>query len=194
MATVPNPKTWSPGNIPTATEMNTDLRDAINFFKAPPRVLVKNNAQVDIPPQAWTLLTWNTEDADTDAMHSTSSNTSRLVAATAGRYEVKLQIRWEDHLDPEGVRACQIRKNSAGAVGSGNLVTADIRHHQDYLTGDHGASIQHCTGYIYLAASDYVEAFVWHNQNTPIVGYDNSLVEHDMGDNIRFGALWVSTL
>lgn len=189
MATVPNNKTWSPGNIPTAAEFNTNIRDAINFYKAPPRVLVKNSVVQDLVNATWTALTWNQEDADTDGIHSTSSNTSRLTAVTAGRYFVTISIRWEDHiLGYSGVRGVQVRKNSAGAVGSGSCVCIDMRHHQDNLTGSIGAANQSTCGYVYLGVGDYVEAFGYQTDG------GNSEVSHTTTSGNRFGAIWVSTL
>lgn len=42
------------------------------------------------------LLLWDTEDWDNPGtMHSTSSNTSRLIAPDAGKYRFRLQTGWD---------------------------------------------------------------------------------------------------
>ena len=92
MATVPNPITWAPGNIPTASQFNTDVRDAITFFVSPPRVMVKNSAtSASITPLTWTRLDWNQEDSDPDGIHG--ATTQRLIAVTAGRYFVTIHVQ-----------------------------------------------------------------------------------------------------
>src|SRR4051794_16526480 len=53
-----------------------------------PSCAVYNDAAQSIPDGALTALTFNTEHFDTDSIHSTSSNTSRLTCQTAGIYVI----------------------------------------------------------------------------------------------------------
>ena len=55
----------------------------------------------------------NTELWDTDTMHSTSSNTSRLVATTAGRYQFHITCRFG--ANASGFRAVGYRINGGGS-------------------------------------------------------------------------------
>jgi hypothetical protein len=49
-----------------------------------PAARVYNNAAIDPAPDGWVTLTFNSERYDTDAAHSTSSNTGRLTVPTGG--------------------------------------------------------------------------------------------------------------
>ena len=49
-----------------------------------PAARVYNDAAIDPAPGGWVTLTFNTERFDTDAMHSTSTNTGRLTVPTGG--------------------------------------------------------------------------------------------------------------
>ena len=71
---------------------------------------VYNNADLTITSGAtWSWLTFNTEDSDTDSMHSTVSNTSRITINTAGLYAIFGQIQWASN--SSGYRGLQIRVN-----------------------------------------------------------------------------------
>lgn len=195
---VPNPKTWAPGNIPTAAEFNTDIRDAIGFFKAPPRAQTRHNATITRASRTtWSLLPWNNEITDTDGgMHDNATNNSRLIAKTAGRYHVWANVTWEDHsVQPfEGDRGLQIRKNSAGAVGTGTLIAVDHRHCKTTAIGSHGASQQGCDGYVSMAVNDYVECFVYDadDDTVPIATPTGCYLEPQTWAAQRFGMVWVS--
>ena len=49
-----------------------------------PAARVYNDADIDPATSSWVALTFNSETFDTNSMHSTSSNTGRLTAPTAG--------------------------------------------------------------------------------------------------------------
>lgn len=55
---------------------------------------VYNSADITISDSTNTYLTFDTENIDTDAMHSTSANTSRITINKAGKYLVGATIRW----------------------------------------------------------------------------------------------------
>lgn len=69
------------------------LIDGLNFLADPPACRVYNSANVSIPNNSATSLTFNSERYDTDSMHSTSSNTSRITFNTAGLYVVSGTIQ-----------------------------------------------------------------------------------------------------
>src|SRR5829696_2502384 len=118
---IPSGRTWAPGEIPTAAQFNTDIRDAVNYWKSPARVQVKNTAgNLTVGLASWILITWGAEDTDTDAFHSTGVNTSRLVvpAGLGGLYYWFITTRWENHNDQVGARGVQVRTNSAGSTAS----------------------------------------------------------------------------
>ena len=192
---VPSPTTWTPGNIPSAAQFNADIRDAITFFKAPPRSQVMHNATITRPSRtSWSLVPWNTEITDTDAMHDNVTNNSRLIAKTAGRYHVWVNITWEDHLVQafEGDRGVQIRKNSAGSIVTGTLIGIDHRHCKTTAVGSQGASQQGCDGYVSLAVNDYVECFVYDADDGTSGGAVGCSLEPQVWAAQRFGMNWIS--
>ncbi|MFA4972675.1 MAG: hypothetical protein WC683_08675 [bacterium] len=58
---------------------------------------VYNNADITIGNNSWTALTFNSERFDTDDIHSTSTNTSRLTAARTGTYLIFGSVHWADN-------------------------------------------------------------------------------------------------
>jgi len=55
---------------------------------------VYNSANIAIPNNTTTTLTYDSERFDTDNIHSTSTNTGRLTCNTAGKYLIVSQVRW----------------------------------------------------------------------------------------------------
>jgi len=88
------------GDIAVATAADTAARLAVGAddatlvpdastatglaWQIQPAARVYNNAAIDPAPGGWVTLTFNTERFDTDAMHSTSTNTGRLTVPTGG--------------------------------------------------------------------------------------------------------------
>jgi hypothetical protein len=195
MATVPAPRTWAPGETPTATHFNTDIRDAVNFYKGPPHVQVSNSTDPDIVLETWTGLNWNTEDVDTDGMHEGVSHPSRLTATTAGFYQIFITVRWEWHADLVGARGVQLLTNANFNPAAGKRIGGDFRHHMDNVViGDQN---QCCSAYFRFSAGEYVEAFVWHS-NDQTFGDDMSEIWHNPGAfgtfarSMRFGMIWLA--
>jgi len=197
----PSQQLWVAGRIPTAAQFNDDIRDAINFFKTPPRAQATHNATISRPNRtSWSVIPWNTTVTETDgsSMHNPGSNAGqRLVAQSAGYYYCWCNLTWEDHTAQpfDGTRGCAIRKNSAGSAAGGELVGIDQRHCKTNAIGSHGASQQGCDGYVFLAVNDYIEAFAYDADNDT-VGFPSTDVgcylEPQTWSAQRFGMIWVS--
>jgi hypothetical protein len=151
-----------------------------NYFNNPPRVKVYRNADVDIPNDDKTMVLWNAEEWDTDTMHSTSTNTSRLVATTAGRYEFSCRIVLA--ANSTGFRRLRIWKNG----DAGTLVDAEI----DNAPNAGSFARLFCSSWINLAAGDYIEAEVYQNS-----GGDLAVKGAALGTSERswFGMQWQGT-
>lgn len=96
-------------------------------------VRVTRTAGQSIPNSTTTAMVWDVETWDTDAMHSTVSNTSRLTCAVAGRYRVSATSTVV--ANATGVRGLTLWKNGAfysyvRAANAGadipNLVLTDL--------------------------------------------------------------------
>ena len=81
----------STGDVLTATAQN-NLLTTLNSHTVPPMCRVYNSATLT-PYTTNTAITWNSESYDTDAMHDTGSNTSRITFQTAGVYLCTATIR-----------------------------------------------------------------------------------------------------
>ena len=92
-----------------------------------------------------TILTWSSENFDSDNYHSTSSNTSRITIPTgkAGKYLVNAAVYWESSPTADAL-ALRIRKNGAGQVQfnslpkpNANQVTVTTTVTLDLVVGDY---------------------------------------------------------
>lgn len=152
---VPSTHTVSVGDKILAADENAYTRDAVAFLINPPRCSVYNSAVITPVTATWTLHTWDTELYDNDTMHSTVSNTSRLVATTVGLYDTKVQIAFA--ANATGIRAIQVRKNSAGNSASGtrvgwSYISANGAGGQQSITFDKDVP---------MTAADYLEVFIY---------------------------------
>lgn len=155
---VPTTHTVAVGDKATAADENTYVRDPIAFLINPPRCSIYQGTTGTTAGTSGVaaLVLWDTEsasDGDTDTMHSTSTNTSRVVATTAGLYLVTTSIYFA--ANATGYREVMLRKNSAGSSSGGTLI--DQFRMPATPTGS-----GYCGGgkRVRLAATDYVEAFV----------------------------------
>jgi hypothetical protein len=95
-----------------------DLEDAI----FPPAVRVTMSGAQTIGNNAFASLTFNTEDFDTDTMHSTASNTNRITVNTAGIYLIIGSAEWATIA--AGRRITRLRVNGATEIATGETGSA----------------------------------------------------------------------
>jgi hypothetical protein len=77
------------GDAVSAARLNTEISTALNFWLNPPLCSVyMGTTGVTCANATTTLATYDSETDDTDNMHSTVTNTSRITFNTAGRYEI----------------------------------------------------------------------------------------------------------
>lgn len=74
-----------PGDILTAAWCD-QVDENFQFFADPPACSVFNSTAVAVGNNTNHIMVAGSENYDNDAMHSTSSNTSRITVQTAGRY------------------------------------------------------------------------------------------------------------
>ena len=105
---------------------------------------VRNDANIAIANGAWTSVTFNTEDFDTDTIHDTGTNPSRLTCVTAGKYIIVGYLGWGSNTT--GLRGVRILFNNTTVIG-GNMDGAPSV----------GESGQNVTAIYALTAGQYVE-------------------------------------
>lgn len=108
------PRTWTAGEIPTAAQLNQDIRDNVSFLANPPRAQVRRTSTQSISNASWNLVTFTVEDVDTDLMFSTGTG-DRFTAVTAGRYEVIFSAAFATNAT--GVRGWAVAKGTTGSAG-----------------------------------------------------------------------------
>lgn len=120
MGTIPVVPTFTAGQKLTAAQLNA-VGDAINFWATPPQVYAYQTATTNFATSGtYALVAFDTELYDTDTMHDNTTNPSRIIAQTAGKYLYSGQITFATNAT--GVRQLSIRKNSGGVIGGGTQV------------------------------------------------------------------------
>lgn len=125
------------------------VRDDLEFFADPPQASVYNSAAQSVSNATTTTMTANSENYDNDTMHSTASNTSRIVAQTAGRFEGFANVEFA--ADSDGYRRVSFLVNGTTSVGGQTVAAAPTV-----------STRLSATRTFVLAASDYVEVQVAH--------------------------------
>lgn len=143
---VPATLTGVAGKKLPATDFNSGVRDPIEFALNPPRVHAYDNTGIACADSTDVLLTLSGEQYDTDSMHSTASNTSRIVFTTAGSYQVNCTVQWPNATYT--VSNIMARLNAAGAVGGGTGLRT-----QNYQT----ARVPQMHFTRFFNAGDYIE-------------------------------------
>lgn len=148
---VPTPFDWIANNglYASAAGLQAGVGDVLNFLLSPPVCVLRQTVTQSIPTGAFTPLLFQTENVDSDNMHSTSANLSRLTAVTAGWYQLSGQVG-HGVASTTGRRGCLWSINGTQTPGSQALISA---------TGSgSGGTVQVATTLIaYLNAGDYVE-------------------------------------
>lgn len=85
-----------------------------------PRVKATNNTIQTIGNRTTVALTWNTTAFDTDHMHSTTSNTTRLTVNTPGAYVFGVTFDWV--ANATGHREAMLRKNGTTWIANINYM------------------------------------------------------------------------
>lgn len=156
MATVPSVASQSTGASATSTWANS-VKDGVDFLTGEsatnkrPLVALRQTTAQTIATGSWTAVTFDSEDHDSDGMHSTATNTSRVTAVLAGWYQVNATVSFTSNAT--GARGVGLRKDS-----SGSGIPTEARVFVPAPSGSAGVSI---SGLVYLAAGSYVEAVAW---------------------------------
>lgn len=137
-----------PEGIPQANV--TDLVPDLDLLLNPPACRVFNSVAESIPDSVDTILTFNSERYDTDTMHSTTVNPSRITFTTAGLYAFGIQVRWGS--SAAGIRALTVSLNGVTALA---LVVTDVD-----TAAFHS---QEAYGQYRFVAGDYIEVSALQN-------------------------------
>jgi len=123
------------------------IKTNVNNLRVPPMCIVDRTAALNqTTSDAYEAFTFDTETLDTDGMWASSPNPTRVTISTAGVYAVNFIVQISA---TTGVVATAIKKNGAFEAF---LQSKAAHAASSYMTG---------TCYLSLAATDYVEGFVY---------------------------------
>lgn len=175
MATVPSEMTFVAGSVLTAAQMNSNVRDAVNFVIAPPLAVLRQVSPQSFGTGAWVSVTFDTEDIDRDGGHSNSVNPTRYTAQTAGWYLTQGTCSW-------AANATGGRQITFGTNGG---ATKFAKQFQPGNAGFIGSATTDAISY--LNVGDYIELFAYQSSG----GNLSAVVDSESGP--RFELLWVSS-
>src|ERR1044071_6333507 len=89
--TPPNP---APDDVVEAAHI-TDISQDLDFHHAPPICVVVTALSQTVSDSTSTAILVSAEVRDSDGMHSTVTNVSRVTIKTAGFYEVDAHLNWQ---------------------------------------------------------------------------------------------------
>jgi hypothetical protein len=118
-----------------------------------PAARVYDSGDQSVSASSWTAVTFDSERFDTDSMHSTSSNTSRLTVPTDGDgiYLVGANLR----LTTTGEIRVRLLKNGATVIGQ-------VSHSIDSGSPPTNTDLQ-VQSLVSLSATDYIQVQAWTN-------------------------------
>jgi len=119
-------------------------------FAATPQARVTHSANQSIANTTTTALAFDSEAFDTDAIHDTATNNTRLTCKTAGRYLIYADVSWPS-TGGGTIRQVGFRVNGSDQIG---FQTGPVGG------GTYEVQVSASTEYT-LAANDYVECVVF---------------------------------
>lgn len=141
-----------PGDaVPTAAAWNASVRDNLTAVAQPPSCRLYHTANQTITHDTYTALVFDSERWDSHGMHSTASNTSRIVVSEPGLYMFGGHVSW-DYTTTNG-RLLALRMNGFGGI--------ELARCANSTNGGYNSQTICCTAYCY--AGDYVELVVYQN-------------------------------
>lgn len=171
------PHTITTGELVTPTTMNNEWGGNVSFLANPPACRVYNNAAQSVASATFTALAFNSERFDTDNMHDTVTNNSRITINTAGLYVVTGHVEWAANTTSE--RIVEFLVNGTNEVA--------VQRQSANTTG--GAHLFSITTMLKLAATDYIQLRVYQATGGALnVQPSNSTTDWFSCD---FGAVWV---
>lgn len=121
MTTVPSYTTFVAGAVLTAAQLNTNVRDAGNFWLARPLCLLRQTSVQSLSNNSFGDILFDTEDIDRDGGHSTVTNTARYTSPTSGYIAVSGGVAFA--ANATGRRAAQWALNGTAINASQNMET-----------------------------------------------------------------------
>lgn len=153
-----------------------ELVDALNFLANRPACRVFHSVNQSITNNTATTLAFNSERFDTNTMHDTATNNSRITMTTAGLYLVNCSVALESRND-YNFAYLLLRTNGSTTIGYQTSLDIDVSN----------TPLISVTTLWKFAAADYVEARIL--QVNGAAAAANALT--DPTASPEFSAVWV---
>ena len=137
-------------NDPGPPILGWEMLPAGKVVQRVPLVSVYNSYAQITSPNAETLLSWDREEVDTDAMHDLATPT-RLYARRPGTYRPWASIGWAS--PPSGAHSVLFRKNGGSIVGR----------------GPGAGGVAYAASSIWLVAGEWIEVWTYQSGGAPAV-------------------------
>jgi len=164
---------------PTGTCPSNPAWQPVHWSKVPPSVVVRdisarvfNSTNVTLLHNTSVALPFNTERWDTDSIHDTAVDPSRLTARTSGKYLIFGNVKFTGN--SSGTRELLIRLNGTTTIAE-ERVTANILE-----PGANGNVMSLATHYD-LAANEYVELLATQTSGTTVVAFADPETSPEFG-------------
>lgn len=169
----------APATVVTATTITTawgnSVKAAADYLANPPVCRVRHSANQSVTNGTSLYLAWDTEDLDTDTMHDTVTNNSRITFKTAGVYVITCNVLWVAGNDFTGL-GVTLEKNAITPIASAQVGTVADNNINIGLSA---------TTIAKFAVNDYVRAAAF--QRNSAVAARNLLADQ----RTHFEAVWV---
>ncbi len=123
---------------------------------------VYNSANLSISHAVLTALTFDAERFDTDAMHSTTTNTGRITINTAGKYVVSASVKWNTLTGASYETKVRIRLNGSTYLAGQSCMWGGGVYEYSQIE-------QTVTTLYDLAQNDYLETVVYQNTGAALL-------------------------
>lgn len=152
-----DPKTWADGDVVTASELNTHVRDNLTELRASQTCRVYRSVTQSLNNNTYTLIGFNAESSDVPGWHSTVTNDNRVTPTVAGLYLVVAGASFAH--DTTGSREIVIVRNGLG----GDFVTSAGRSIAVDAAGGLSANLNVTGVFPANGSSDYFALAAWQN-------------------------------
>jgi hypothetical protein len=168
-----DPTTRSTGDLITAAIWNTDMVDNFTYLRSGlPMAHVYHDANQTYTASTPLTLAFNSERYDTDAIHDTSTNNSRLTCKTAGKYHIWATIEWDVQTGGSSIRSIIIKLGGATVIGKVTVFDTPTAGLVEHVSCDYELAVNNYveviadadngTGLEIVASANYSPAFGMH--------------------------------
>lgn len=171
-----SPASVSDGNVAPASWGNS-VKAATDFLANPPACRVYHNTTQSAGTGGYTTMTFNSERFDTDTMHDTATNPTRITIKTAGLYVLHGNVDMNTGTTSEriiqflinGVMELALDRRGPNPSGGNNILQTSTLWK--------------------FAVNDYVELRVYQASGAPVTVVASSAGFY--GSGAEFSAVWV---